>query len=39
MAWMSRIRAPFRRERFEAELKEELEFHLSMREQWNVEQS
>lgn len=38
MAWITRIRALFGREKLSKELEEELEFHLSMREQWNVEQ-
>jgi predicted permease len=38
MAWISRIRALFERERLAREQEEELEFHLSMREQLNVEQ-
>ncbi len=38
MAWISRIRALFAREKLAREQEEELEFHLSMREQWNVEQ-
>src|SRR3984885_5229975 len=37
MAWISRLRALFRREKLAQELDEELAFHLSMREQWNVE--
>ena len=37
MAWFSRIRALFGREKLAREQDEELEFHLSMREQWNVE--
>jgi predicted permease len=35
MAWISRLRALFRREKLAQDLDEELEFHLSMREQWN----
>jgi predicted permease len=35
MAWTSRLRALFRRKRLAQELDEELEFHLSMRQQWN----
>jgi predicted permease len=35
MAWISRLRALFRREELAQDLEEELEFHLSMREQWN----
>src|ERR1700733_3370504 len=38
MAWISRLRALFRRNKFTRELDEELMFHLSMREHWNVEQ-
>ena len=38
MAWISRLRALFRREVLTREFEEELNFHLSMREQWNVEQ-
>ena len=38
MAWISRFRALLGQERLSKELEEELEFHLSMREQWNVEQ-
>ena len=38
MAWISRLRALFRRDKIARELDEELAFHLSMREQWNVEQ-
>ena len=38
MAWISRIRALLGREKLAKELDEELEFHLSMREQWNVDQ-
>lgn len=37
MAWFSRMRAWFRRDRQAADLDEELEFHLAMREQWNVD--
>jgi predicted permease len=37
MAWISRLRALFRRDKLARELDEELAFHLSMREQWNVE--
>jgi predicted permease len=37
MAWFSRIRALFRSEKQGREQDEELQFHLSMREQWNVE--
>ena len=37
MAWISRIRALFRRDKLTRELDEELTFHLSMREQWNVD--
>ena len=38
MAWISRIRALMGRDKLAKELNEELEFHLSMREQLNVEQ-
>jgi predicted permease len=38
VAWIPRIRGLFRREKLAKELEEELQFHLSMREQWNVEQ-
>src|ERR1700742_2951726 len=43
MAWISRLRALFRHTLFRndkltQDLDEELAFHLSMREQWNVEQ-
>jgi putative ABC transport system permease protein len=38
MAWLSRLRALFRRNKLTRDLDEELDFHLSMREQWNVEQ-
>ena len=38
MAWFSRMRALLGREKLSRELEEELEFHLSMREQLNVEQ-
>jgi putative ABC transport system permease protein len=38
MAWISRLRALFRRNKLAQDLDEELAFHLSMREQWNVEQ-
>ena len=38
MAWISRIRALFRTEKLTQEQDEELEFHLAMREQLNVEQ-
>ena len=38
MAWFSRVRAFFRRGKLARELDDELEFHLSMREQWNVAQ-
>jgi hypothetical protein len=37
MAWISRLRALFRRDKLAEDLDEELAFHLSMREQWNVE--
>ena len=38
MAWLSRLRAFLRREKLAREHEEELQFHLSMREQLNVEQ-
>jgi hypothetical protein len=38
MAWFSRMQTLFRREKLASEVDEELEFHLSKREQWNVEQ-
>jgi hypothetical protein len=38
MAWISRVRALFGRAKLAQEQDEELEFHLSMREQLNVEQ-
>src|ERR1700744_3816605 len=38
MVWIARLRALFRRNKLTRELDEELMFHLSMREQWNVEQ-
>jgi predicted permease len=43
MAWISRLRALFRRalsrsDKLTRDLDDELAFHLSMREQWNVEQ-
>ncbi len=38
MAWIPRLRALFKREKLAKELEEELDFHLSMREQWNVDQ-
>lgn len=37
MAWISRIRAIFKRKRLAEELEEELEFHLSMRVELNKE--
>jgi hypothetical protein len=37
MAWNSRLRALFRRKKLAQELDEELEFHLSMRQQWNAD--
>ena len=37
MAWFSRLRALFGREKLAREQDEELEFHMAMREQWNVE--
>lgn len=38
MAWFSRLRALFGRKNLAREQDEELEFHLAMREQWNLEQ-
>jgi predicted permease len=38
MAWLSRMRAYFAREKLAREHEEELQFHLSMREQLNVEE-
>jgi hypothetical protein len=38
MAWLARMRAYFGREKLAREHEEELQFHLSMREQMNVEQ-
>jgi hypothetical protein len=38
MPWIARVRALFRREELTRELNEELEFHLAMREERNVEQ-
>jgi hypothetical protein len=38
MAWISRFRALFQRDKLAREQDEELAFHLTMREQWNVEQ-
>jgi len=38
MAWFSRMRALFGRDKLARDVEEELEFHLSMREQWNLEQ-
>jgi predicted permease len=38
MAWISRLRALFGREKLAREQDEELEFHLSMRQQLNVDQ-
>jgi predicted permease len=38
MPWMSRLRSLFERENLEKRLDEELDFHLSMREQMNVEE-
>lgn len=37
MAWFSRIRGLFARDRLAREHDEELDFHLAMREQWNSE--
>lgn len=38
MAWLSRLRGLFRKDDVAREQEEELEFHLAMREQWNLEQ-
>ncbi len=38
MGWMGRIRAFMRRDQVTEDIDEELDFHLAMREQWNVEQ-
>jgi macrolide transport system ATP-binding/permease protein len=38
MPWIARVRALFRREDLSKELDEELEFHLAMREERNIEQ-
>ncbi len=38
MAWIRRLRALFRKEELDRDFEEELQFHLSMREQRNVEQ-
>jgi predicted permease len=38
MAWLSRLRALFGRDKLAREEEEELDFHLSMRELWNVQQ-
>ncbi len=38
MSWISRVATLFQRKKLEKRLDEELAFHLSMREQWNVEQ-
>ena len=37
MSWISRVRGLFGRKKLAREQDEELEFHLAMREQWNVE--
>ena len=37
MAWFSRLQGLFRKEEMAREQDEELQFHLAMREQWNVE--
>ncbi len=37
MAWYSRMKMLFGRERLTKDLDDELQFHLAMREQWNVE--
>jgi predicted permease len=38
MAWIARLRALFHRDKLTRDLDEELSFHLSMREQWNIDQ-
>jgi macrolide transport system ATP-binding/permease protein len=38
MGWMHKVRALFRREHFSADLDEELQFHLAMREQLNAQE-
>jgi len=38
MAWFSRLRGLFRKDVVAREQEEELEFHLAMREEWNVQQ-
>ncbi len=38
MTWTRRLRSLFRKEALEREFEEELQFHLSMREQWNRDQ-
>ena len=38
MAWITRVRALFRRERLRKEVDEELAFHLAMREERNIEE-
>jgi predicted permease len=37
MAWMSRIRTLWNRDKHSSDADEELEFHLAMREKWNAE--
>lgn len=37
MAWFARLRGLFRKDELAREQDEEIEFHLAMREQWNVE--
>lgn len=37
MGWMSRMRALWNRDKHSSDLDEELEFHLTMREEWNAE--
>ena len=38
MGWLSRLRGLFRKDEVARQQEEELEFHLAMREQWNVQQ-
>src|SRR5664279_1696492 len=37
MAWIARVRALFRRKELDQRLEEELQFHLAMRKEWNIE--
>jgi len=37
MAWFTRLRSLFRKQKLSRELDEELSFHLAMREQWNAD--